>query len=300
MSTTTIRDGTHDDLFPAFTVFRLALADLLRRLGAEVDEEMETPEGVDKDWLRYQTLYEMLMQINTRFAVAEHEGRIIGYARSIAFDEVRELTDFFVLPGGQARGVGRTLIERAFPDDRPHRSIIATMDIRAQTRYLKNGVYPYTINYTLYKEAEACPVDTLIRYQTASWDDLDRLAEVDRVVLGYRRDAIHRWLIGDRPGYLMLSGDNIIGYCYGPSGGRVGPCATLDPKDIPAALSFIENEASRDVRTIGFVVPGVNQTATRHLLGRGFRVDTFLSGTMVNKPFGQLDRYVITTPEFVL
>ena len=80
MSTTTIRDGTHDDLFPAFTVFRLALADLLRRVGAEVSEEMETPEGVDKDWLRYQTLYEMLMEINTRFAVAEHEGRLKKFA----------------------------------------------------------------------------------------------------------------------------------------------------------------------------------------------------------------------------
>ena len=50
------------------------------------------------------------------------------------------MMEFFVLPGQQSRGVGKALLERAFPAGRGTvRSIIATSDVRAQARYYAAG-----------------------------------------------------------------------------------------------------------------------------------------------------------------
>ncbi len=78
------------------------------------------------------------------FWIAEGaDGEASGYARSIDRDGVFELTEFFVRPGTQSQGVGRELLERAFPAGRGHlRLIIATTDIRAISRYLRADVMP--------------------------------------------------------------------------------------------------------------------------------------------------------------
>jgi GNAT superfamily N-acetyltransferase len=66
-------------------------------------------------------------------------------SRSIPYGErptihASSLTEFFVLPDHQSRGIGRALIERAFPAGRGNvRSIIATSDVRAQARYYAAG-----------------------------------------------------------------------------------------------------------------------------------------------------------------
>jgi hypothetical protein len=44
----------------------------------------------------------------------------------------------------------------------------------------------------------------------------------------------------------------------------------------------------------------VNEVAMRHLLGRGFKMDTFLTLLMSNRPFGQFDRFLGLSPPFVL
>ena len=61
---------------------------------------------------------------------------LIGYARSIDRGGLFELTELFVRPGRQSSGVGRQLLEHAFPLGRGDvRSIIATTDVRATARY---------------------------------------------------------------------------------------------------------------------------------------------------------------------
>ena len=51
---------------------------------------------------------------------------------------------------------------------------------------------------------------------------------------------------------------------------------------------------------VGFEVPAPNVVAIRHLLGRGFRLDPFMTYLMANRPFGHFDRYLGFTPPFVL
>ena len=50
----------------------------------------------------------------------------------------------------------------------------------------------------------------------------------------------------------------------------------------------------------GVEVPMINETAMTYLLKRGFRMDSLLPAGCVNRPFGQLENYIIISPPFFL
>ena len=89
------------------------------------------------------------------------DGRIIGWAQSIERDGMLELTMFFVDPTSQSRGVGRGLLERAFPLGRGHtRTISATQDPRALALYLRFGVAYVTTSIDVLGGPRACDMAT--------------------------------------------------------------------------------------------------------------------------------------------
>jgi GNAT superfamily N-acetyltransferase len=138
----TFRPATLDDSFTVFKIFETSITDLSRRLGVMAITEGDDPAVLAELWQRRQPLFEHLARTADQFWLAEQAGQAVGYARSIIREEVRELTEFFVLPGQQSAGVGRELLARAFPPDKvARRVIIATSDPRALARYLKTGVY---------------------------------------------------------------------------------------------------------------------------------------------------------------
>jgi hypothetical protein len=231
---------------------------------------------------------------------AEQDGRRIGYARSILSDGVQELTEFFVLPGAQSGGVGRELLRRAFPlGGAPIRSIIATTDRRAQALYLKAGVYPRGVLYEMGRNpAEPAHVETDLAFAPLTPDHLESLAHLDRTIIGYRRDETHHWLMNERQGLLYTRNGQPVGYGY--EGDRSGPFVLLDPADFPAVLAHVESEDARHGRGSLLVVPAINQVAVDYLLSRGMRMGSLMPLLMTNVPFGQLDHYLVTDPEFVL
>ena len=143
----TLRPGTPADSPALFQVFVAAFADLNQRLNLET--AFTQPTFVEQFWQRTALLWDYLAHAESRFFVAERNGQIIGYARSIDRDGVRQLTEFFVHPDSQSAGVGRELLALAFPADGiGRRLIIASSDSRAQSLYLKSGVYPrFPIQY---------------------------------------------------------------------------------------------------------------------------------------------------------
>ena len=42
------------------------------------------------------------------------------------------------------------------------------------------------------------------------------------------------------------------------------------------------------------------ETAVRHLLGRGYRIDPWINVLMSDRPFGQFDRFIGFSPPFFL
>ena len=254
-------------------------------------------------WAERRSLYEHLALTADQFWLAEREENAIGYARSIVRDGVRQLTELFVLPGEQADGIGRTLMAHAFPpiQDAKHNTIIASPDIPAQVLYLKSGVYPRFPVYYFGRSPEQLSFnsDLTIEPFQASPSHLATLAEIDKTVLGFTRQVDHNWFLSERQGYLYSRNDQPVGYGY--LGVRNGPFALLDEADFPAVFAHAESQALIQGRKdFGLEVPMINQVAVDYLLGRGFRMDSFMAVMMTDKPFGRFENYIFTSPPFFM
>ena len=205
-------------------------------------------------------------------------------------------------PGVQSAGLGRELLTRAFPaEGARYRCIISSPDIRAQALYLKTGVYPRFLIYYFGRSPEVVkPTTTDLVHQpiTVSPESLEILGSLDRSLLGYRRDEIHTWLLGDRQGYLYYRHDRPVGYGY--VGIRNGPFALIDDRDFPGVLAHAESQAALNGREFGLEVPMINRAAVDYLLARGYHMDSFIGMFMSDAPFGKFENYIVTSPPFFL
>jgi ribosomal protein S18 acetylase RimI-like enzyme len=294
----TYRPGTLADSHAVFTVFEGALADLSGRLGVQADMTAGEPEAW---WLR-RPLFEHLARTAAQFWVAEVDGDVIGYARSIERDGVLELTEFFVRPGHQSGGIGGELLARAFPaEGARHRVIVATTDSRALGRYLRAGVYPRFPIYFLGRAPSDVTIatDLTVMPITNTSEALPVLARIDQAVLGHRREADHIWLLDVAQGYVYMRRDEPVGYGY--IGRNFGPFALLDAADFPAVLAQVEALAqARGAARVGFEVPLVNKAAVDFLIGRGYRLDGFFAFFMSDSAFGRFENYICTSPPFFI
>jgi hypothetical protein len=299
----TLRPGKPEDSQALIEVSARTLADLAWRLGYSAELEEPDEATLAQLWRSRRSLLGHLARNAEHFWVAERSGQLIGYARSLCRNGLRELTEFFVLPGEQSAGVGRELLARTFPvDGVEHRCIIATADLRALARYLKTGVSARFPIYTFQRAPE--PVqrasDLLFRPVVATSDTLDTLAELDQAILGHRRDADHTWLLNNRYGFLYVRNGAPVGYGYVGLEFQ-GPFALREDRDFPAVLAHAETLAHAcGVTAFGLDVPLVNRTAVDYLLGRGYQMSPFSAQFMSNEPFGHFENYIITAPMYFI
>jgi hypothetical protein len=297
------RPGTIEDSYTVFCLFEETLSDEFQRFGFGATSWPD-PGKLARMWRQRATLYHHLARTAEQFWIAERDGQAIGFARSVQRDGLRQLTEFFVLPGDQSGGVGRELLARAFPPGGARRrSIIATIDTRAQARYLKSGVYPRFPIYYFYRQPEKIMVESDLTFEPLRADPaaetLATLADIDRAILGFRREEDHTWLLADRPGYLYRRDGYAVGYGY--VGKASGPFALLDATDFPAALAHAETQAaSEGFGHFGLEVPTVNQAAVDYILGRNFNIHGFVTLLMSDAPFGRFENYLALSPPFTL
>ena len=304
METTTaapvIRRGTPDDTRPCHDLLWTSATDLGRRHGTEL-------EGSSDDWWAgIEPVHAYLAEHAAEWWVAEAEDtkEAIGYARSIERGGLFELTELFVRPGRQSKGIGRQLLERAFPLGRGEvRSIIATTDVRATARYYGADTvarFPY---FTLGGRPRADADRGGISVEAIGTDAtaLAAVTDIERAVLDFPRGTDElRWLAGARPGHLFLRHGEPIGFAF-VGKGSAGPIAALEPTDLPAILGHVESLAvAAGSDRLEMEVPGVNEAAIRHLLGRGFHIDPWINLLMSNRPFGRFDRFIGFSPPIFL
>jgi GNAT superfamily N-acetyltransferase len=290
-----IRRGTPADTRACFEVFLESAVDLTRRIGTPWDAD---PNDV---WAKFEPIFRRLEDIPDWWVAEAERGGLIGYARSVARDGLFELTEFFVRPGRQSAGVGRRLLELAFPADRGEvRAIIATVDLRALSRYYAAGT---VARFPIVSMTAPPMADEQIALEAvrAGSGDIPTLAGIERQVLEFDRGTDElAWLLEQREGYLYRRDRKFIGLGFiGPSG--TGPIAALDPADQAAILVHLEARAKALGRSeVSFEVPMINEVAMRHLLSRRYRMDAFLTLLLSSRPFGQFDRFMGFSPPFFL
>ena len=216
-----------------------------------------------------------------------------------------ELTQFFVLPETQRGGIGRELLARAFPSGAGTvRSIVATADVRAQARYYAAGTVARFPIYSLASnigEADTSGDGGLAVMAIDNARAIESQRAIQRQVLGYgRSNEEMRWLLEHRRAHLYQRDGETIGYSFVGADG-VGPAAALAPSELPAILLPVEGMArSMGQQRIEISVPAPSEAAIRHLMGRGYRFDTWINFLMSDHQFGQFDRFVPFSPPMFL
>jgi GNAT superfamily N-acetyltransferase len=264
--------------------------------------------SIDEWWAAGASLQRFLGSHAAEWWVAEDpdRGGIVGYGRSIERGGgLFELAEFFVVPTNQSAGVGKALLEKAFPLGRGDiRSIIATTDVRALSRYYRADTaarFPMLALGGAPTKTQSSGDLTGDAIDADSDAQMAELRAIDASVLEYPREASEiRWLLEGREGFLYRRDEEAIGFAFVGSGG-VGPIAASDAADLPAILLHVEGRAAdMDIQWLDFQVPAPNEVATRHLLSRGFRLDPWVNLLMSNRPFGHFDRLLSFGPPVFL
>jgi GNAT superfamily N-acetyltransferase len=302
------------DMPGAYRVFRRTWFDYLHRIGLLDGATAQNP-PVEESWLKQRAQMEHLAATAAEDWVAEaRDGRIVGWAQSVERDGLLELTLFFVDPSVQSRGIGRALLERAFPLGRGHsRAIVASQDPRALALYLQFGVgFATTSAYFRGRpEPSEITTDLAIERVEAGTEPAAEAAIValERELLGHGRIEDTRFLLGDRPAWLARRGGHVVGMAFGATrdaparakGRETGPIGALDPADVPALIATVENDAAASgIELLGFTVPMVNSTAMAHVLGRRFQIDPVYLFILSSDQRMRLDRWVQTQGEYIV
>jgi GNAT superfamily N-acetyltransferase len=298
-----IRPGTIEDNHACASVLAEAVNDLGRRHGS-IGEDGEI--DLEVQWPRWRSFFDHVARTAAEFWIAEDgDGRPIGYARSVDRDGLFELTEFFVRPGTQSRGLGRELLGRAFPRGRGElRLIIATTDIRALSRYLRADVVArFPVLTFSGPSRELPPADGLEIEPLDIERDLADVNAIDAAVLGHRREIDHRWFVEEREAYRYLRDGRMVGYGYvaRPDRGGTGPFAVLDEADLVPVISHAERRRHElGAADTSFEVALHNRTAVTHLLANGYRMDPFMTLVCSSQPFGRFDQYLFCGPALIL
>ena len=258
------------------------------------------PTVIESLWQRRKSMFEFLAQDAAQFWVAEQDGEIIAYARSMEHDGHQELTEFFVSPHRQSAGVGRELLSRGFPKtEARYRTIIATLDERALYRYMKAGVYGRFPFKYFSRKAEKVEVETDLIIEPMQLDvHINDINRIDRDILEHTRPTVHQWISTSREGFVYKRRAEIVGYGY--VGSSSGPFALLDDRDFPAILAHAECLQAQKGEEFGVEVPLMNAKAIQHLIERKYQIDSFSAIFMSNVPFGKFENYLGFSPEFFL
>jgi GNAT superfamily N-acetyltransferase len=296
----TYRKGTIEDSYSVFQVFVRSIMDYSERLNVMAITGGNDPEVLASLWKKRRPMFDYLAESAAQFWVAQNDGEIIAYARSIEHGGMQELTEFFVSPHQQSSGVGRELLARAFSGSNArYRTIIATLDERALYRYMKLGVYGrFPLKY-FYRKAENVSVETDLMIEPMQIGlHLTDVNRIDQEILDHRREPQHRWVATTRAGFVYKRAGKIVGYGY--VGSNTGPFALLDANDFPAVLAHAERLMAERGEEFGAEVPLINEKAIQYFIEHKYQIDSFSTIFMSNKPFGKFENYLCFSPEFFM
>jgi ribosomal protein S18 acetylase RimI-like enzyme len=230
---------------------------------------------------------------------AVEQGRIRGMVSALIRGRVWYLSMFFVLPGDQSRGLGRALLERAVAYGEARgvevRCTLATLDPRAQARYVMAGMVPRWPIYPLDADATAVArlktrigLDPRTRELPCDPGVAEKL--VAEVFGDGRADDLAHFRSDGGTAVAIERGGEIAAFAY-RRGNRIGPAAGRDETAfLHAAAAGAGGGGSVTVR-----VPGACASLLEAMVASGFRIgDPTLF--MASRLFGRLELYLPSGP----
>jgi len=234
---------------------------------------------------------------------AVEEGQIRGMVSALVRGRVWYLSMFFVLPGDQGRGLGRALLERALAYGEARgaeiRCTLATLDPRAQARYVMAGMAPRWPIYRL--DGDAAAVTRL--KARAGLDPRERelpcdpgaVEKLTAEVFGQgRADDLAHWR-GDGGAVVAIErGREFAAFAY-RRGERIGPAAGRDETALLQAIAAAAAAGAGIGRSVTMRVPGACASLLEALVSCGFRIgDPTLF--MASRLFGRPELYLPSGP----
>ncbi|HYI24947.1 MAG TPA: GNAT family N-acetyltransferase [Thermomicrobiales bacterium] len=289
----TIDYATPDDVPAAAAVYQAAAIDLGERLRAKTPWLSATARSED---LRQATgVLQHLLDLDTRsVVVARDGGRIVGMAAVQIQPPHAHIAFLFVHPDAQERGIGRDLLDHLQAVISGSGATIVTLtssrDPRAMQRYFRFGLVPGLPVIALRAQNPSLPnrmpLHPGLSIRPTMMDDLDAIADLDRVVRGAdRRIDIETWLRDDG-GLLAIDRQTgkVEGYCLvstRPQHCQIGPVASRTREAFPVMLDLTLHLANLhpNPRNLAWRVDASarNTAMIDPLLRAGFAVDAMLT-----------------------
>jgi len=243
--------------------------------------------------------------------VAQEGDSIVGFGFSWMTEKFWCLSQLFVRPETQAKGIGQALLSKtlmqAERNGAANRALITfAYNIASTGLYLKNGLYPREPLYEMAAPAQAVAQNLAdAGYDTtpmAPWPEpRERMAEIDEALLGLQRDLHHRFLLGGGAarGVRIERAGRLAGYAYISAQGHIGPLAIAPEADAEAVVTTalrgaLESKPSR----VSMIVPGRADVVMQTVLALGFRIEESLV-LMASRPFGNWCNYLPRAPGFM-
>lgn len=309
----TYREGRTADLRTTFSMWELAsqsTAHSMGLLGSGPDPPDEA--ALERRWKRQHRFVEFVAAQPGCYWICEEDGCAVGYLRMCQFGEMEELSELVVLPSHQGRGIGRSLLERCWPDDPTPElgRVVMTAGAPADlTLYTEFGVMPVTGHWHLrarvddYQEARSQEIDVAeppvvvleASRAVSEWKRLEPRA------VAHRRPALHEFFGRTRKCLATMGADGATALCWIGPDGEIGPGVGATPEDlVPVVLQALDRVAkAREPETFGVYCATDSWWLLRRLRGLCFHV-WWPSWILSSIPLPGLDRYLPTRPPHLL
>jgi len=243
--------------------------------------------------------------------VAEDGDTIVGFGFSWITEKFWCLSQLFVRPETQAKGIGQALLSKtlmqAERNGAANRALITfAYNIASTGLYLQNGLYPREPLYHMAAPAQAVAQNLADACYDiapiAPWPESGEwTGRIDQEPLGFRRDLHHQFLLGGfaaRAVRIEHAG-RAAGYAYISAQGHVGPLAIAPDADAKAVVTTaLRCALEGGARQVSMLVPGRADVVMQTALALGFRIEEPLA-LMAWRPFGDWCNYLPRTPGFM-
>src|SRR5262245_88127 len=296
MSEPHVRNVRPDELEEVWRVHVAASNDLMVRRGRPAARLADAPVASDAR--------AGLASDPDGYFCAIDEGRIRGMVSALVRGRVWYLSMFFVLPGDQGRGLGRALLERAVAYGEARGAEIrctwATLDPRAQARYVMAGMAPRWPIYRLDGDAAAVArlkgragLDPQAREVACDPGIAEKL--IAEVFGDGRAADLAHWRGDGGASVAIERGGEIAAFAY-RRGERIGPAAGRDETALVQAVATAAAAGAGGGGNVTARVPGACTSLLEALVGCGFRLLGDPTLFMASRPFGRPELYLPSGP----